>query len=257
VAAVVLAAVPVAYFAARAKPIDSLAVIPFVNVGSDPNTEYLSDGITENLINSSQLPKLRVVPRGRVFRYKGREIDTEKVGRELNVRAVLTGRVVQHGDSLNIQTELVDVAADSQLWGHQYNRKFSEISPVQEEIAKKVSVKLGLRPTGEEQKRLAKRYTENPEAHQLYMKGRFLWNRRTGETLQRAAEYFQQAIEKDPSYALAWAGLADCYAVYGFYEVLPPKEANPRAKEAAIRALALDDTLAECPCYAGSRQDQL
>jgi serine/threonine protein kinase/Tfp pilus assembly protein PilF len=246
VAAVALAAVPLAYFAARAKPIDSLAVMPFVNVGADPNSEYLSDGITENLINSlSQLPKLRVVPRGRAFRYKGREIDTEKVGRELNVRAVLTGRVVQRGDSLNIQTELVDVAGDSQLWGQQYNRKFSEIIPVQEEIAKEVSEKLRLRPTGEEQKRLAKRYTESPEAHQLYMKGRFLWNRRTGETLQRAAEYFQQAIEKDPSYALAWAGLADCYAVYGFYDVLPPKEANPKAKEAAIRALALDDTLAE------------
>jgi tetratricopeptide (TPR) repeat protein len=161
------------------------------------------------------------------------------------VRAVLTGRVVQRGDRLNIQTELVDVTADSQLWGQQYNRKFSEIVPVQEEIAKEVSEKLRLRPTGEEQKRLTKHYTENPEAHQLYMKGRYLWNRRTGETLQRAAEYFQQAIDKDPSYALAWAGLADCYAVYGFYGVLPPKEANPKAKEAAIRALALDDTLAE------------
>src|SRR5712692_7221079 len=159
------------------RAIDSLAVLPFVNVGGDPNTEYLSDGITENLINSfSQLPKLRVVPRNRVFRYKGREADTEKIGRELNVRAVLTGRVVQRGDSLNIQTELVDVAADSQLWGHQYNRKFSEIIPVQEEIAKEVSEKLRLRPTGEEQKRLTKRYTESPEAHQLYLKGRYLWN---------------------------------------------------------------------------------
>jgi len=136
------------------------------HVGGDPNTEYLSDGITENLINSlSQIPKLRVVPRGRVFRYKGHETETEKIGRELNVRAVLTGRVVQRGDSLNIQTELVDVAADSQLWGQQYNRKFSEIIPVQEEIAKVVSEKLHLRPTSEEQKRLTKRYTENPEAH--------------------------------------------------------------------------------------------
>jgi serine/threonine protein kinase/Flp pilus assembly protein TadD len=246
VAAVALAAVPLAYFGARAKPIDSLAVMPFVNVGADPNSEYLSDGITENLINSlSQLPKLRVVPRGRVFRYKGREIDTEKVGRELNVRAVLTGRVVQRGDSLNIQTELVDVAGDSQLWGQQYNRKFSEIIAVQEEIAKEVADKLHLRPSGEEQKRLAKRYTENPEAHQLYLKGRYLWDRRTGETLKRATEYFQQAIDKDPGYALAWAGLADCYAVYSFYDVLPPREAAPKAKEAAIKALGLDDRLAE------------
>jgi len=231
--------------ATSGKAIDSLAVLPFVNVGADPNTEYLSDGITENLINSlSQIPKLRVVPRGRVFRYKGRETDTEKIGRELNVRAVLTGRVVQRGDSLNIQTELVDVAADSQLWGQQYNRKFSEIIPVQEEIAKEVSEKLHLRPTGEEQKRLTKRYTENPEAHQLYLKGRYYWSRRTGETLKRAAEYFQQAIDKDPGYALAWAGLADCYAVYGALEVLSPVEAGPRAKEAANRALELDETLA-------------
>jgi serine/threonine protein kinase/tetratricopeptide (TPR) repeat protein len=243
----VLAVVTAVYwFAGRPKPIDSLAVMPFVNVGDDPNTEYLSDGITENLINSlSQIPKLRVVPRGRVFRYKGHETETEKIARELNVRAVLTGRVVQRGDSLNIQTELVDVAADSQLWGQQYNRKFPEIIPVQEEIAKEVSDKLRLRPTGEERKRLAKRYTENPEAHEFYLKGRYLWHRRTAETLKRAAEYFQQAIDKDPSYALAWAGLADSYAVYSFYEVLPPRQAAPNAKEAANKALALDDALSE------------
>jgi serine/threonine protein kinase/tetratricopeptide (TPR) repeat protein len=244
--AVIALAAAVYWFAGRARPIDSLAVLPFVNVGADPNTEYLSDGITENLINSlSQIPKLRVLPRSRVFRYKGHETDTEKIGRDLNVRAVLTGRVVQRGDSLNIQTELVDVAADSQLWGRQYNRKFSEIIPVQEEIAKEVSEKLRLRPTGEEQKRLTKLYTENPEAHQLYLKGRYYWNRRTGETLQKAAEYFQQAIGKDPGYALAWAGLADCYALYGFYGARPPREAIPRAKEAATRALAIDDRLAE------------
>jgi TolB-like protein/Flp pilus assembly protein TadD len=250
-----LTAAAAVYFFTRGKvsdpqtstaPIDSIAVLPFENAAQDPNAEYLSDGITENLINSlSQIPKLRVVPRGRVFRYKGREIDTEKVGRELNVRAVLTGRVVQRGDSLNIQSELVDVAADSQLWGRQYERKFSEIVPVQEEIAKEVSEKLHLRPTGEEQRRLTKRYTENPEAHQLYLKGRYLWNRRTTDTLRRAAEYFQKATDKDPSYALAWAGLADCYAVYPAFSVLPPREAIPKAKEAAIKALAFDETLAE------------
>src|SRR5260370_14103813 len=136
--------------------------MPFVNVGADPNAEYLSDGITENLINNlSQLPKLGVLPRGRVFRYKGRETDTEKVGRELNVRAVLTGRVVQRGDSLNIQTELVDVATDSQLWGQQYDRKFAEILAVQEEIARNISEKLHLRPSGAEQRRMGKRSPEN------------------------------------------------------------------------------------------------
>ncbi len=241
-----LVATSLHFLPGRGKAIDSIAVLPFANASGDPNAEYLSDGITENLINSfSQLPKLRVVPRSRVFRYKGKETDPEKVGKELNVRAVLTGRVTQRGDSLNIQAELVDVAADSQLWGRQYSRKFSEIITVQEEIAKEVSEKLRLRPTGEEQKRLTKRYTENPEAHQLYLKGRYVWNRRTAPALQQAAAYFQQAIDKDPGYALAWAGLADCYALYSFYGVLSPEESFPKAKEAAAKALEIDDTLAE------------
>jgi TolB-like protein len=155
-------------FAGRAKPIDSLAVMPFVNVGADPNTEYLSDGITENLINNlSLLPKLRVVPRTLVSAYKGKEMDPGKVGRDLHVRAILTGKVVQRGDSLNIQIELVDVRELSQLWGQRYDRKFSEILAVQEDIAKQVSEKLHLRPSGEEQKRLSKPYTKNTEAYQL------------------------------------------------------------------------------------------
>jgi serine/threonine protein kinase/Tfp pilus assembly protein PilF len=227
-------------------PIDSLAVLPFVNVGADPNTEYLSDGMTENLINSlSQLPKLRVVPRSTVFRYKGRELDLQKIGRELTARAILTGRVVQRGDTLNIQTDLVDVAEDSQLWGRQYTRTFTDLITVQEEIATAVSEKLRLGPTTAEQKRLTKRSTENPEAHQLYLKGQFYWNRRTGQTLLRATEYFQQAIDKDPGYGLAWAGLADSYSLYGYYGAGSPREAGPRAKEAALRALRIDDTLAE------------
>jgi eukaryotic-like serine/threonine-protein kinase len=228
------------------KAIDSLAVLPFVNVGADPNVEYLSDGITENLINSlSQLPRLRVVPRSLVFAYKGREMDPRKVGLDLNVRAVLMGRVVQRGENLNVQTELVDVTEVSQLWGQQYNRKLSDIIAIQEDISNAVAQKLRLRPSEEEQKRLAKRYPENPEAHQFYLKGRYLWNRRTGQTLERAADYFKLAIEKDPSYALAWAGLADCYNVYNFYGVLSPKESKQMAKEAARKALELDDTLAE------------
>jgi tetratricopeptide (TPR) repeat protein len=155
------------------------------------------------------------------------------------------GRVVQRGDSLNVQTELVDVAEVSQLWGQQYNRKLSDIIVIQDEISKAVSEELHLRPTGEEQKRLTKRYTENAEAHQLYLKGRYVWNRRTAQSLQRAAEFFQQAIEKDPGYALAWAGLADCYVLYSYYGAASPKEAFPRAKEAAAKALEIDDTLAE------------
>ena len=174
------------WFVLRARPIDSLAVMPFVNEGGDPNTEYLSDGITENLINNlSQLPKLRVVPRSLVFRYKGREMDPRKVGQDLHVRAILTGTVVERGDGLHIQTELVDVGEVSQLWGQQYDRKFTEILAVQEEIARQVSEKLRLQPSGEEQKRMGKRATENTEAYQLYLKGRYCWNRRTSDMLKK------------------------------------------------------------------------
>jgi TolB-like protein/Tfp pilus assembly protein PilF len=245
-AAVALAAVPVAYFAMRAKPIDSLAVMPFVNVGADPNTEYLSDGITENLINNlSQLSKLRVVPRTLVSAYKSKEMDPGKAGRDLHVRAILTGKVVQRGDSLNIQTELMDVGELSQLWGQRYDRKFSEILAVQEDIAKQVSERLHLRPTGAEQKQLARRYTENTEAYQLYLKGRYYWNRRTPELLKKANEYFQQTIEKDPSYGLAYAGLAQSYGLFPYYGVQSPSESCPKTEAAAKRALAIDESLAE------------
>jgi TolB-like protein/Tfp pilus assembly protein PilF len=250
--AALAAAAAVYWFTGRAKPIDSLAIMPFVNVAADPNAEYLSDGITENLINNlSQLSNLRVLPRSLVFGYKGRDTDPRKVGRDLNVRAILTGRVVQRGDSLNIQTELVDVEQVSQLWGQQYDRKFADILAVQEEIAKQVSQKLRLRTTGEQQKRMAKRPTENTEAYQLYLKGRYYWNRRTAELVKKANEYFQQAIDKDPSYGLAYAGLAENYALYNFYEVLPPREACPKAKAAARKALEIDETLAEAHAALG------
>jgi len=230
----------------QGRAIDSLAVLPFVNAGGDPQAEYLSDGIAENLINSfSRLAGLRVVPRSRVFRYKGRDVDPLKAGRELNVRAVLTGRLVQREQALDIQAELVDVAADSQLWGGRYNRPLADLIAVQEEIAREVSAKLGVKQTGEQQKQLARRSTGNPEAYQLYLKGRYYWNRRTEATLKRAAEYFQQAIESDPGYGLAYAGLADCYAMYGNYAVLSPTETVPRAKAAARKALEIDETLAE------------
>ncbi len=244
-AAVAMSAVPVTYFAARARPIDSLAVMPFINVGADPNTEYLSDGITENLINNlSQLPKLRVVPRSLAFAYKGKEMDPRKVGQELHVRSILTGRVVRRGDSLNIQTELVDVGEVSQLWGQQYDRKFTEILAVQEDIARQISKKLRLRPSGEEQQRLGKRSTENTEAYQLFLKGRYYWNRRTPEMLKKANEYFQQAIEKDPGYGLAYAGLAQSYALFSWYGVQSPGESCPKAKAAAVKALEIDESLA-------------
>jgi len=225
------------------KAVHSLAVLPFVNAGGDPDAEYFSDGITETIINNlSQLGKLRVAARTTVFRYKGRDADPQGIGRELNVQAVLTGKVVQRGDNLRIQAELVDTSDGSQLWGQRYNRKAADIFAIEEEIAREISETLRVRLTGEEQKRLGKRHTENNEAYQLYLKGRYHWNRRA---LQRAVACFEQALEIDPTYALAWAGMADCYALYSAYEVLSAKEAVPRAKEAALKALEIDDSLAE------------
>jgi TolB-like protein len=228
------------------KTIDSLAVLPFVNLSGDPEMEYLSDGITDTLINSlSQLRKLRVVPRSLTFRYKGREIDPQRVGSELDARAVLTGRVMQRGDSLLIGTELMDVAKLSQLWGAQYNRKMADIFVLQEEIAREISEKLRLQLTGEEKKRLTKRATGSKEAYQLYLKGRYWLEKRTPEGFRKGIECFQQAIAKGPSYALAYSGLADGYSSLPLAAFVRPKEAYPRAKEAALKALELDDTLTE------------
>src|SRR5205085_10332318 len=187
---------------------NSLAILPLVNVSNDPNTEYLSDGITESIINTlAQLPQLKVMARSTVFRYKGLEVDPQEVGNRLGVRAVLTGRVLQRGDILNIQTELVAVADGSQLWGEQYNRNASDIFAVQEEIAREIAEKLRLRLSGAEQDQLTKRYTENVAAYQLYLKGRYHWNKRTIERMGKGLECFRQAIELDPTYALAYAGL--------------------------------------------------
>jgi serine/threonine-protein kinase len=230
----------------RGRGINSLAVLPFVNVTTDPETEYLSDGITESLINSlSQLPKLRVTARATAFRYKGREVDPESVGLDLNVHALLTGRVHQRGSTLNIQAELVSVADGSQIWGEQYNRTVSDIFAVQEEIARQISEKLQLRLTGKDKKKLTKRHTHSTDAYQLYLKGRYFWNKRTPEGFTKGIEYFEQALKLDPNYALAYAGMADSYNLLGAYGLLPPENAYPKAKIAAAQALALDNTLAE------------
>jgi serine/threonine protein kinase/tetratricopeptide (TPR) repeat protein len=228
------------------KVIDSLAVLPFENASGDPEHEYLSDGITGSLINIlATVPKLRVMAQSTVFRYKGREIDPQAIGRELNVRAVLTGRMMQSGGSLRIGTELVDVATGSQLWGARYDRKPGDIFVVQDEISNEISGKLRLQLTRAEKKQLTKRHTENAEAYRLYLKGRHYWNRWTEEGFHKAIEYFQQAVEKDPSYALAYAGVADSYVLLGWNSYLPPKEAFPKGKVAAMTALRLDPDLAE------------
>jgi len=226
--------------------IDSVAVLPFVNTSADPNTEYLGDGITENLINSlTQLRGLRVMARSTVFRYKGKEADAQKIGRELQVRAVLTGRLLQHGDTLILRTELVDVEKGTQLWGAQYDRKLADVLAVQEDIAQEILQNLRLRLTGEDQKRLAKNYAVNSEAYQDYLKGRYWWNKGTEEGFNKGVEYFQQAIAKDPTYAPAYSGLANCYSSLASAGLISSKEGYLRAKDVALKGLELDDTLAE------------
>jgi serine/threonine protein kinase/tetratricopeptide (TPR) repeat protein len=228
------------------KIIDSLAVLPFENASRDPQNEYLSDGIAGSLINIlATVPKLRVIAQSTVFRYKGRPIDPQAVGRELSVRAVLTGRIMQSGGSLRIGTELVDVATGSQLWGAQYDRKPGDIFAIQDEISNEISGKLRLKLTRAEKKRLTKHQTDDAEAYRLYLKGRHHWNRWTEDGFYKAIEYFQQAVEKDPGYALAYTGLADSYVLLGWNSYLPPKEAFPKGKMAAMTALRLDPNLGE------------
>jgi serine/threonine-protein kinase len=229
---------------ARSSEIGSIAILPFVNVNANADTEYLSDGLTDSLINSLSLaPKLKVIARSSVFSYKGKETDPQAVGRELNVQGVVTGRITQRGDNLSISVELTDARDKSHIWGEQYNRKLSDLLAVQEEISRDISQKLQLKLTGEEQKRTAKHYVENVEAYQLYLKGRYA-DQLTEEGFKKAVEHFNQAIEKDPNYALAYVGLSEAYwRAAG--QSLSPREAMPKAREAAVKALHIDETLAE------------
>jgi len=225
---------------------NSIAVLPLVNASNDPNTEYLSDGISEALINSlTELQQLRVIARSTAFRYKGRDIDPQTIGRELNVQTVLMGRVRQLGDTLNIQVDLVDTSTGAQLWGTEYERKLSDVLSIKQTIAREVTDKLRLKLSGEDQQRLARRDATNSEAYQFYLRGRFYWNKRTAEGMRKAIEQFQQAIEKDPSYALAYAGLADAYSTLPGYSATPAGEVAPKARAAASRAIELDPNLAE------------
>jgi serine/threonine protein kinase/tetratricopeptide (TPR) repeat protein len=245
---VALIAVGAFYFGSNTRTrINSLAVLPFANASGDPNAEYLSDGITEGVIDRlSGLPNLKVISRTSSFRYKQREIEPQKVAKELGVEALVTGRVIQRGDDLSVSAELVDAREDKQLWGQQYSRKLADITSVQQEIANAVSGNLRGGLTSEDKTRLNKPSTTNAEAYQLYLKGRYHANQATAAGLKKGIEYFQQAIEKDPGYALAYAGLADSYsALGGGWQYLPPSDTLPNAKAAAMKALQLDDTLAE------------
>ncbi|MBK6723104.1 MAG: tetratricopeptide repeat protein, partial [Acidobacteria bacterium] len=226
-------------YVTQAKQIDSIAVMPFVNESGNPDGEYLSDGMTETLINSlSQIPNVNVKARSSVFRYKGKEIDPKKVASELGVQAILTGRVLQRGDQLTLSVELIDGQTENTIWGNKYERKGSDLA-LQSEVARDVSGKLKAKLSGADAAKVEKSYTANPEAYQLYLKGRFAWNKRTGPAIKQAADLFKQAIEKDPNYALAYSGLAETYVIFSSYGVALAKDSMPQAKAAALRALEL------------------
>ena len=229
------------------KKIDSVAVLPFVNATSDPNNEYLSDGLTESLISTlSQLPDLKVMARSSVFRFKGNQEDPQKIGQQLQVTAVLMGSITQHGEEVGVQADLVNTSDGSELWGSHYVRKAADITQVQSDITRDVSRRLRVQLTGEEQRRLGSAGTTNPEAYRLYLEGRQLWYGRTGEGLKKSIDLFQQAIAADPNYALAYAGLGDTYNVIPSYGAgITSRQAGLLADEATRKALELDDSLPE------------
>src|SRR4030095_6482941 len=244
--AVVLLVAPVTYFGGRgradevvaANAIQSIAILPFVDDSAGTDAEYLDEEIAESLGYSlSKLPKLRVVPRSVMVNYRGQKVDPRKVGEELNVRAIVTGRVHRHGDTISIQADLIDLESVSQIWGQHYERRLSDILLVQEEISRDIFENLRLKLNVEEQKQL--------EAYRLYLKGRNAWNKRTREGMEQGIDFFQQAINADPNYAAAYAGLADCYNMQVIYGVHQPKDGLPKAKEEGVKALEMDDTLAE------------
>jgi TolB-like protein/DNA-binding winged helix-turn-helix (wHTH) protein len=241
-----VAVLGVVYFTKPGEAIDSIAVMPFVNVSGDPNTEYLSDGLSDSIINSlSQAPNLKVIALNSVLRYKGKQTDPQVVGRELNVRAVLMGQVIKRGDDLSISVELVDVRDNKHLWGARYNRKLADITAVPTEIAQNISQGLRLRLSGEEKKRLTKRYTENGDAYLLYLMGRSYSYTRSAKGLRKSIELYEQAIKKDPNYAPAYAGLSLTYEVLGFTGLMSAKEARQKQEWAALKAMEIDDMLAE------------
>jgi serine/threonine protein kinase/tetratricopeptide (TPR) repeat protein len=240
------------FFAPKTSPLDSLAVLPFSNGTTDPNAEYLTEGVTENIINKlSQLSKLRVMPRSIVAKYKGKDADPRDVGKDLNVSAVLTGKITQQGDDLVIQTELIDVRNVSQLWGEQYNRKLAELVDVQQDIAEKVAGKLQTQISGEERTTLASHPTVNSEAYQLYLKGQFQTGKRTAEGYLRGIKFFTMAISRDPGFALAYTGLAEAYVVAQTID-MAPKDAMPPTKTAVLKALELDPKLPEAHAALGT-----
>ncbi len=236
-------------------PIDSVAVLPFEAGNADSDDDYLADGITESILNKlSRVSGLRVVPRSTVFRYKGRDESPAAIGRELRVRALVTGRVVQRGTQLIVNVELTDVASDDQLWGDRLSRSATDIFAVQDELANEIVKSLKIRLSAEEKEQLATRQTEDSEAYHAYLRGRHQWGRRTRDGFMKAIDHFQEAIDRDPAYALAYTGLADTYNVLGYYNYVSPLESYPLASAASTRALELDPNLAEAHASLGYTQ---
>lgn len=230
----------------RDRPIESVAVLPFENKSGNADSEYLSDGLAESLIyRLSQLSNLKVTPRSSAFRYKGKDVDAEKIGNELGVDAVMSGRLIQRGDDLTISVDLIDVRNKRTIWGEQFERKMSDLLATQRDIASTITDKLQLRLSGNDSKGISKQYTTNNEAYQLYLQGRYFWNKRSSDNLKKATELLKAATEKDPNFALAYAGLADCYVVSYYYVGQHPREIMPFAKTYAAKAIELDPTLAE------------
>jgi eukaryotic-like serine/threonine-protein kinase len=246
-----LVVVAIALLALRRSPqaesdstINSLAVLPFTN--SDPNTEYLSDGITESLIDSlSRMPNLKVKSSSTVFHYKGRETDPKKIGRELGVHALLSGTISQVGDELSVSVELIDVRDDSHIWGERYGRKVSEVVALPQQISRDVSQRLRSRADNMDHAQLTRNYSPDSEAYRLYLQGRYNWNKRTVQGLQNGIEYFGKAIQRDQDYALAYAGLADCYLLLNVYNVTSADDSFPKAEAASRKALSINESLAE------------
>ena len=237
---------------------NSIAVLPLVNTNNDASTEYLSDGISEVLINSlTELRQLKVIARSTAFRYKGKDVDPQQIGRELSVETVLMGRVRQFGDNLDVQVDLVDANTGAQLWGQEYERKVSDLLSVKQAIAREVAESLKLRLSGEEQHQLTKRDTTSNASFQAYLRGRYYWNKRSADGLKRAIEQFQQALDADPNYALGYVGLADAYISLEQYAGAPASDVLPKAKAALDRALQLDESLSEAHATLGALNQKL
>jgi serine/threonine protein kinase len=256
VAAVVLAAAAGYWFlySAKGSEIDSIAVLPFTNGGADANSDYLSDGITESLIdNLTHVPELKVKSRNSVFRYKGKDVDAQKAGNELAVAALVSGRVTPRGDNIEVSAELTDVHDNTEFWGQHYSGKAADLISLEQQIAGDIAAKLRPQLSSSQKQQVTKQGTQSPEAYELYLKGRYEWNKRTTPGLDASISYFNQAIAKDPGYALAYSGLADAYSVMSYYGYAP-HETYPKSNAAARKALDLDPTLARVHAVLGANE---